>query len=642
MPVRVVPHSIDPRLKLGGPVERNRFGIAADTFVFLFFFDFESFMERKNPVGLIRAYKNAFGDRTDVQLLIKSSHASLHKQDQAVVEEAAAGANVRLLDRILSRSEKYELMMAADCYISLHRSEGFGLTLAEAMLCGKPVIATAYSGNVDFTTPETGFLVPYRLVALDRTHGPYKKGYHWAQPDIEYAADVMRHVAEHRDSANEVGRRAKEHVWNLLHPAAIAKSVLARFHEIGLDNGAGHYTQSDRRSEESASPAKKLEGLSSLPSGVNIVGYLESEKGVGEIARSGLRVVEAAAVPFVANNVIDAGSYNLELLPQSLSADNPYGVNLIAVNPEQFADFAKGRRDYFESRFNIGYWAWELSEFPKEWEPAFDYVDEVWTLSEFARDSIAASSPVPVQVVHCSLDFNYHPVIQHGRDTFEIPEDTFVFLFIFDFHSAIERKNPVGLVQAFKKAFGSRKDVQLLIKSSHSDEHLDQLQILEQAAAGPNVRVFDEVLSKDAKQSLMMAADCYVSLHRSEGFGLTIAEAMMYGKPTVATDYSGNRDFMTADTSFPVPYKLVDIDRDHGRYRVGQQWAQPDLDYAADVMRHIEQNREEAAGVGRRAKVHVSDVLHPATIGRKVRLRLRELGFLQDFESVAASCIDRR
>ena len=151
-----------------------------------------------------------------------------------MLQEASAGANVRILDGVLSRDEKHDLMLLADCYVSLHRSEGFGLTMAEAMQCGKPVIATGYSGNVDFMTPETSFLVPYRLITLDRDHGPYKVGYHWAQPDLDYAADVMRHVAEHRDLAASIGVKAREHVWNVLHPGTIAKSVLNRLQEIGV------------------------------------------------------------------------------------------------------------------------------------------------------------------------------------------------------------------------------------------------------------------------------------------------------------------------------------------------------------------------------------------------------------------------
>jgi glycosyltransferase involved in cell wall biosynthesis len=637
VPVRVVPHCIDPQLSLKPSAERSQFGIPTDAFVFLFFFDFHSFMERKNPLGLITAYKKAFGSRTDIQLLIKSSHSSEESEELRMLQEASAGANVRILDGVLSRDEKHELMMAADCYVSLHRSEGFGLTMAESMLCGKPVIGTGYSGNVDFMTPETSFLVPYRLVTLGRDHGPYKVGYHWAQPDLDYAADVMRHVAEHRDSAATIGQKAREHVWNVLHPTAIAKSVLGRLQELGMGNPGDSFGWLDRRLEEPVSLAKQRAQRSELPIGINVAGYLGSEKGVGEIARSGLRIVNATKIPHVANNFVDSGSQNLEPMPSSLSVDNPYAINLIAVNAEQFVSFAGSRLPYFENRLNIGYWAWELSAFPSEWNPAFGYVDEVWTLSQFACDSIAASSPVPVRVVPCSLDLSYLPELRYGRDVFEIPKEVFLFLFFFDFHSALERKNPIGLIEAFKKAFGSRKDVQLLIKSSHSREHVDQLKMLERASAGANVRVLDKILSKEALRALMMAADCYVSLHRSEGFGLTIAEAMSCGKPTVATDYSGNCDFMSAETGFPVPYKLVDIERDHGPYRVGQQWAQPDLGYAAEVMRYIEGNRVAAAEVGRRAKAHVSHLLDPSTISTKVRRRLQELGYVENADNVADS-----
>ena len=378
---------------------------------------------------------------------------------------------------------------------------------------------------------------------------------------------------------------------------------------------------------DSPSGSEPQSGGHSAPFGINVLGYLTSEKGVGEMGRSNLRVVEAAAIPHVANLIVDSGSHNLETLPPSYSTDNPYAINLVAVNADQLPNVVQTRGPYFNNRFTIGYWAWELSEFPEEWRPAFDCVDEVWTLSEFARDSIAASSPVPVRAIHCSLDLSFQPKEIFTRSTFGIPDDLFVFLFYFDFHSFIERKNPVGLVHAFRNAFGARRNVQLLIKSSHSREHLAELQMLKQAAGDANVRIFDEVLSRDAKYGLMLAADCYVSLHRSEGFGLTIAEAMWCGKPTIATDYSGNRDFMTAETSYPVPYRLVGIDRDHGPYRAGQKWAQPDLGYAADVMRHIEAHRERAAELGRRAKAHVSQVLSPATIGSTVRRRLRELGF---------------
>ena len=415
--------------------------------------------------------------------------------------------------------------------------------------------------------------------------------------------------------------------------------VSARRHYRSLNLNAGGVTSpfssfGERRPGLPPASVAASSGASA-PFGINVLGHLTSEKGVGEMGRSNLRILQAAGIPCVANDFVDHGAQNIEQRPSSYSVANPYPVNLVSVNADCLTQYVHDNPSYLDDRFNIAYWAWELSEFPEEWATSFGYVDEVWTLSEFARDSIAASSPVPVHTVHCSLDIDYQPEVLYQREDFEIPEDTYVFLYFFDFHSYIERKNPIGLVEAFNKAFGLRKDVQLLIKSSHSRQHLDQLRMLQQAAAGANVRVLDEVLSRDAKQGLMMATDCYVSLHRSEGFGLTIAEAMLCGKPTIATDYSGNRDFMTPDANYPVPYKLVTLDRDHGPYRAGQQWAQPDLDYAAEVMRYVERNRAAASEVGRRAKEHVSQVLHPATIGQGVRRRLSELGFLPESGGVA-------
>ena len=110
------------------------------------------------------------------------------------LQEAAAGANVRILDQVLSRADIDALLELSDCYVSLHRSEGFGLTIAEAMSLAKPVIATAYSGNMDFMTLSNSFPVNYRLTAIERDYGPYRQGWPWADPDLEHAAALMRHV----------------------------------------------------------------------------------------------------------------------------------------------------------------------------------------------------------------------------------------------------------------------------------------------------------------------------------------------------------------------------------------------------------------------------------------------------------------
>jgi glycosyltransferase involved in cell wall biosynthesis len=367
-----------------------------------------------------------------------------------------------------------------------------------------------------------------------------------------------------------------------------------------------------------------------LSPGINLLGYLESEKGVGEGVRSNLRIVQATGLPYAVNNLVDSGSHNVETVAEKVSSKNPYSVNLLTVNADQFVSFAKQRRFYMKNRFNIGYWAWELSEFPEEWMPAFGYADEIWTPSQFTRDSVASCSPIPVKVVPHSLDPNMKVEGELNRVRFGLGSDSFVFLFFFDFHSFLERKNPLGLIEAYKNAFGQRHDVQLLIKSAHSAEHRAELDMLQRACTGANISIMDAVMTRQDKEELMATADCYISLHRSEGFGLTLAEEMMFGKPVIATAYSGNVDFMSDEDSFLIPYKLIAIEQTHGPYKAGYHWAQPDLNYASDVMRYVEAHREAAAEKGLKAQAKIREILHPATIAASVRDRLEELGLLQE------------
>ncbi len=368
---------------------------------------------------------------------------------------------------------------------------------------------------------------------------------------------------------------------------------------------------------------------SELPCGINLIGHFESEKGVGEGARSNLRIVQATGIPYAVNNWVDAESDNVEGLPDPLTNENPFLSNLLTVNADQLIFFAKDHNSYMRDRFNIAYWAWELPEFPEEWSTSFGCVDEIWTPSHFTRDAVASCSPVPVKVVPHSIDPSFVEKGTVDRAKFGLDTNTFVFLFVFDFHSYLERKNPLGLIEAYRNAFGERRDVQLVIKSVHGAAHPEEMSAIHAACSGTNTRLIDCILTREDKQELMMAADCYVSLHRSEGFGLTLAEAMLCAKPVVATGYSGNVDFMSDTDSFLVPYKVVSIDRAYGPYKAGYHWAQPDLDYASDLMREIEKCREAAGEKGLKARDRIREVLHPATIATSVWGRLEELGLLQ-------------
>jgi glycosyltransferase involved in cell wall biosynthesis/SAM-dependent methyltransferase len=377
-------------------------------------------------------------------------------------------------------------------------------------------------------------------------------------------------------------------------------------------------------------------GAGRPPFGVNVAGYFASEKGVGEAARATVRGLQAACIPHAVNTLMDEYSANGE--PTAGEADdNPYAVNLLQLNADTVPWFAETRRDYLRGRYNVGFWFWELSQFPEqEWRESFGHLDEVWTATTFALDAITRASPVPVVRIPLAIPERL-PTADRSRSHFGLPDDRFVFLFVFDFMSITGRKNPFGLVEAFRRAFRKGDPVTLVLKCTGGEprqlramgESPDVVRALAEAADDLDVRVMTDVLPREDLNALIGLADSYVSLHRSEGFGLTLAEAMSLGKPVIATGYSGNTDFMTASNSFLVRYELVELDRDHGPYRKGCVWAEPDLGHAAELMRHVFENPDAARAVGRRARRDVLRAFHPQVVGGMIRerlLRLADLG----------------
>jgi cyclopropane fatty-acyl-phospholipid synthase-like methyltransferase len=362
------------------------------------------------------------------------------------------------------------------------------------------------------------------------------------------------------------------------------------------------------------------------PFGVNLAGYFASEKGVGEAGRAAARALDASSIPYVLNNVSDWGSANIDTALSSFTDDNPYGINLIHVNADQVPIFAAVKGDeYFRGRYNIGCWFWELSQFPQEWYSSFQPFDEIWAASSFIQDSLARVSPVPVVRMPVALSPEPQILQDFNRSEFKLPFDAFIFLFTFDFASVLERKNPLGLIKAFKLAFGDRSEAMLLLKVVHSKSYPSELNLLKTACSNSNIRIFDRVSTRQEMNTLTSISDCFVSLHRSEGFGISIAEAMLLEKPVIVTAYSANMDFTTPANSFLVKYKLVEIDRDYGPYRKGWVWADPDLEHAAQLMRYVYENRDISIATGRRGKKEILELLHPLVVGKQIQDRLRRV-----------------
>jgi glycosyltransferase involved in cell wall biosynthesis len=307
---------------------------------------------------------------------------------------------------------------------------------------------------------------------------------------------------------------------------------------------------------------------------------------------------------------------------EDFSETNPYRVNLIHVNVDQVPEFyyQKGW-DYFQHRYNIGVWFWELSRFPEGWLSRFQWYQEIWVASSFCAESLAKVSPIPVVKITYPIWLD-EKAVRPDRARFGLHESSFVFLFVFDFLSIFERKNPLAVVEAFRKAFIPREDVVLVLKSINSQSDRRGMDLIGRATNGLNVKMIDAHLTSDEMYSLIGAADCYVSLHRSEGLGLVMAQSMYLGKPVIATAYSGNMEFMTVNNSFLVKYRLVELDNDFGPYHTGNVWADPDTDCAAEFMRLVYEKRELGAQIGQRASMDIRTHMSPFVAGKEIRDRL--------------------
>lgn len=374
--------------------------------------------------------------------------------------------------------------------------------------------------------------------------------------------------------------------------------------------------------------ANGLRPPANVPEGVNLVAYIRADMGLGVAARGMAAALTAAGVPFNVVNM-EHGNYSAQTddsWAHKEVADSRYDVTVVCVNPDNsFYLRTQFSPELLGNRYVIAHWYWELPEMPEEWMPEFEYTDEVWAASNFIKDAISSKAPVPV--VRVPTVVNLKLTNKLSRADLGLPENKFLFLAMFDTKSVLERKNPLGVWRAFKSAFASDDPrVGLVLKFNNPDYEQPLMQELRRELAGcENVVVIDRLLSRDELTSLIDACDCFVSLHRSEGFGLGPAEAMSLGKPAIVTNWSGNTDYMTADNCIPINYELVELGRDYGPYKAHQRWAEPDLEHAAQAMKRIVAEPELAKSIGDRGHETIAAQFSPQAVGRIMQARLTEI-----------------
>ncbi len=360
---------------------------------------------------------------------------------------------------------------------------------------------------------------------------------------------------------------------------------------------------------------ESIDGVRMAP-GVNVAGYMRAESGVGEAGRLLVAALDAADVPRTIVTYDNTRARQQAQAPDEGDTSGRHDIDIVCVNADQLHHFLEDTGRSSRSGYRIGVWAWEVEALPEWMARSASLVDEIWTYSAHAAHAIRAATDTPVHVVPPPiLRPDSRPL---SRAELGLP-DGFVFLFAFDFASVFERKNPFAVIDAFGRAFAGRDDVHLVIKTVGGDEHERELKRLRSAAgARQNVHVRDGYVTREEHQALVAACDAFVSLHRAEGYGLHIAEAMAHGKPVIATGYSGNLEFMDDTNSRLVPCTLVPIPDGCEPYPSGARWAEPDVDAAATAMREVVDDPALARTLGERAAADIARLHSPTVRGRLV------------------------
>jgi len=362
---------------------------------------------------------------------------------------------------------------------------------------------------------------------------------------------------------------------------------------------------------------------------VLFIGYLEASLGLGESLRGLVRSVEATGLPFA-------------LLPFKLGVEtrliggfmedrydvkSRHRINVIEMSADQVPGMFReiGRWKTCHS-YNILRTYWELPKAPPEWAYMLKGINEIWAPNQFVGDAFNDIFDGPIRIVPPCVETEIKT--EFGRAQLGMDQNIFYFIFSFDYFSYPARKNPLGVVSAFQAAFPNLNEkVGLVIKStSETNQHLDiKFAILTAARHDRRIKVLERLVSRDEMLSLIRQSDCYISLHRAEGFGLGMAEAMAFGKPVIGTNYSGSTEFLSELTGFPVSFTLRPVQPGEYFFSDGQSWAEPDISAAAEAMQRVfydRQERQRRAGAG---KAFVEVRYGRKTVGRIAAGRLRDI-----------------
>jgi len=370
---------------------------------------------------------------------------------------------------------------------------------------------------------------------------------------------------------------------------------------------------------------------------VTLVGHPLATIGRGEDLRCGARALNAVGIPF---SIVDldreVGSPDRALEEEfspHFTQQLGRSANLFFINGDEVAGVSArfpGWKDSGAVQIIIP--QWELPGYPSDWMEEIELFDEVWAPSSFVKGALEKGTttrmvhiPLPVEVkLKCTLPRGY----------FGLRESAFTFLFFFDFSAYSTRKNPEGALKAFELICDhlESEDLELVIKTNipwedprFRKEEQVLLERINDSRHRERIRLINRTLTDHQVKNLIRCCDCFLSLHRSEGFGRGLAEAMALGKPVIGTGYSGNLDFMDGNSAHLVEFNLIEVESGEYPYGEGQVWADPNLQDALEKMIRVVQDRESARWLGQRGSLRIRTSFSYRAVGLQYRDRLREI-----------------
>lgn len=362
------------------------------------------------------------------------------------------------------------------------------------------------------------------------------------------------------------------------------------------------------------------------PTGINLYGLFKSEIGLSQGAKLYARALETGKIPHTL--------INLDLLPKELQNDhqydsrlteeNRYAINVVHINPMEWQEACGAfPRSHFDEHYNIAVILWELEELPGPWLGVFDYIDEVWVPSGFIAEAVKKKTEKPVITIPYGIETEYDEGLT--KEDFGLKDTDFNVLMMFDSRSHSSRKNPVAAIDAFHEAFGDSPDhAKLVIKINNPKE--EDIDLVREHMGGESGYILiTERMEKKKLNSLIRLCDVFISMHRAEGFGLVMAEAMSLGTPAIATNWSANTEFMTEDNACPVDYQPVPVGDAYPTDDGTQTWADPDVSQAAAWLRRLRDDPAFYREKAEKGQQYIREQLSVECCAGKILDRMNEI-----------------